>query len=111
MQQRDPYNVGPDGVAVWKYLDISTAHLPMNLRSSLTEENLEDIRWRGPVLHAYRYGWVMPVCREQDAEHTEEARYATPFRDIIAFARKHECSMVRIDADGVVTPGLPVYEE
>jgi hypothetical protein len=104
------YNPNKKGVAIWRYLDLSTGHLPPSLREELpgwwqwTADHL-------PILYPYEYGWFMPVCCEKDADVEREAGYHPVFQLIRAYARQHRCSLVRFDADGMVNQELPIYEE
>lgn len=108
--KRDPYNVGPDGVAVWRYLDLSVMHLPASVREALSTRIPTMGTLLLPVIYPYEYGWWMHAVCEEDADKEAESHYPQAIRDILAFARFHQCSFVKFDADGTITPGLKTYE-
>jgi hypothetical protein len=98
---REPHDV------VYRYLDLSTVHVPQDALNGPGGLN----RYDGVIAYAYEYGawlWV-----PDDAEERVE-----DYEDVPAFvaaiwrrAQALGCAFVRLDADGPTSPALETFEE
>ena len=109
------YNANEKGIAIWRYLDQSTAHLPPELRSKMDRvcdaDGASGLDPTMPVFYSYTYGWFMPVSCEKDADPNSEASYPEALRKIRIYARDHQVSLVRFDSNGIINTELPLFEE
>jgi hypothetical protein len=92
---------------VFKYLDLSTAHLPAAERDKLDDGTAPGI------VHPHEHGWRVWVAGHPDFTGNEEERYTDmpALLTCIRFARKHDCYWVLFDSDADVEEELPTYED
>jgi hypothetical protein len=93
-------------VAIRKMLDISTAHLPLDLRDT------DGVWWGSAIKHETHYGFIVWV--PDDPEESAKAMNDPPHRTLVrlqAFARKHGCDYIQFDADAEILSNLPTFDE
>lgn len=87
-------------MSVLQYLDLSTGHV--------TQETCNEWAWQEihPVIGTDEYGFVVAVPDEEyDISHVPQ-----DLQEVIAYARKLGCSLIRFDSDGDQVEGLPFYD-
>lgn len=56
-----------------------------------------------PVYAMERYGWLIFVCSQDETPYDD-------LNEVAKFAEQHHCEWVRLDPDGDIVDGLPVYD-
>lgn len=89
-------------MSIHQYLDLSTGHL--------SEDTIND--WAKdcpyPVIAGYDYGLIVSVPGEGYVDG--ESEVPADLRDVLVYARKQGCTMVRFDSDGDVLEELPYFD-
>jgi len=90
-------------LAIHRFLELSTAHLPQQSCDSLGSHD---------AVIAYRtnYGWLMHVPEDGDDLAEEHDRRPAELLPIITLARMHGCSYVLFDREARQISALPVFE-
>jgi hypothetical protein len=90
--------------AIRQFLDLSTAHLPKDIRDALSAQP-------GVVAYALTYGWLMWVPDDPDG-HCADGEQPVP--DVVLtiqrYARERDCDYVLFDADADQVEGLPTWD-
>lgn len=87
-------------MAIWKYLDASSAHITREdnalLQQTTTSENIP-----GCYVYPYDCGYFISVYPDSPTEEEKkESGFSENFFKLVEYARKNECYILRIDADG-----------
>lgn len=97
-------------MAILKYLDCSTGHLSAfdrNLLLVAAETHGSAFFVNGAVVRPYTEGWFITVI-----EPGNPADVLVPALDeLLAYAREHDCRMIRLDCDGDTVDGVTMYED
>lgn len=80
------------------YLDVSSAHITLEDSKNLTEGRKIRGAW---ILGTYDEGWVLSVGCVEDCEDDEGLCYSEALYKVLEYARECDCTLVRIDADGI----------
>lgn len=100
-------------MAIYKYLDLSTAHLSAETKGDLDLDGVNNLT--GLTVAKYDYGYFVSVPESMEA--VDAPRCATKqmlqadLREVLKLAVMSGCCVVRFDADAEVIDGLPVFEE
>lgn len=97
-------------MAIYNYLDLSTAHISVATREEL--DLINDVNnMTGLTVAQYKYGFFISV--PESAEEIDACAVKVPkdLHDILKYARKNNCDVVRLDADAERIADLPVCEE
>lgn len=83
---------------IYRYLDISTCHI--------TKSDSEALNFRvqpngAHLIGSYSEGWVLSIGEFDPDETTRGRDYSEAFYEVIDYARKQGCQLVRLDADGM----------
>lgn len=93
---------------IHKLMVLSTAHITKACNDALGMLDREDGPGPGPgcYLDHYLYGFHLTLSAEPD-----EAEWIDPsLEEVVAYARKHGCTHLRLDRDGPTMNDLPQYE-
>lgn len=100
-------------MAIFKYLDLSTAHLSAETKGDL--DLIDGVNnTTGLTVAKYDYGYFVSV--PESVEAVDAPRLVTKqmlqadLREVLKFAVMIGCYVVRFDADAEVIDGLPVFE-
>lgn len=95
-------------MAIFKYLDLSTAHL-----SAETCKELDFIDGTtGPTVAKYDCGYFISVPESVEFIDDLGCDLPTDLRNVLRFARKIGCDVVRFDRDAeILSKHLPVFKE
>jgi hypothetical protein len=95
---------------IFRMLDLSTAHLPAEIRDELNQ-------YEGLVADERRYGWLLLVPEDIDKHiaecEPEDLNELIPL-EVIRIWRKaaeHGCQYVLLDQDASIVDGLPTYDD
>lgn len=91
---------------ILNYLDISTLHI--------AKSDAEALNFRvhpngAYLIGTYTEGWVLAIGEYDASETTKGRDYSPEFYAILDHARKNECVLLRIDADGMEFPEFPIF--
>ncbi len=95
--------------AVYRYLDISTGHITKKDADALNS----NCGIRGAYLiGTYDEGWVLSIGETDDykGDETFVDCYSPEFYDVLDYARKQGCTLLRFDGDGMEFPNLPSFD-
>lgn len=98
--------------SVRKYLDISTGHITKEDSERLAADALARRPFH-PIVEESWYGWWVYAPTELKKEWAPEVSargYSKEFIGVLAYARKHRCTWIKLDCDAPVVPGLPVFD-
>lgn len=99
---------------VYRYLDLSTAHLTREEAEALSEckDSAYDLRTPLPRVIAHAYGaWMNVPDLEAGDEDADERRAEYPnVQAAIERARSYDCTWINFDRDADCDADLPTYE-
>ena len=98
-------------MGVYKYLDLSTSHLPETEMRSIDETSADSLLCGSRVI-PHNYGaWVhVPEKNAESFDDDEERALGYPnLHACIEYARKYEATWINFDSDGDVESELPVH--
>lgn len=96
---------------ILSYLDCSTSHV--------TEKDMELLKETPAFLYdfthaSYEYGAFVSVSGaaelEEETRKMLEDGFSEAFINLRKYAEQHGCTILRLDAHGVVIEGLPTFE-
>lgn len=93
----------------YRYLDISNGHISEKDAGALKEQ----CGIRGAYLiGTYDEGWVLSISETDDYEDDESFVdcYSPEFYDVLDYARKQGCTLLRFDRDGMEFPDFPTFD-
>lgn len=101
-------------MAIFKYLDLSTAHLSAETKGDF--DLIGDVNNpTGLTVAKYDYGYFVSVPESMEAVDTPHGvtkrKLPDDLREVLKFALRNGCCVVRFDADAEVVDGLPVFNE
>lgn len=86
-------------MAIYKYLDVSTAHVTEKDMQLL--ETRKDFANSNPVsAYNYEHGAFVVICEEVTDRALSDFGYSPSFVKLGRYAREHGCATIRLDCDG-----------
>lgn len=87
-----------------KYADLSTAHLRVDTIENLDADTI-------PYSYEYEEGIFISVPEEMDLEDDEWTKdFPDDLLNLLEYAWKNECQLIRLDRDAEIIKELPVYQ-
>lgn len=90
---------------VRRVLDISTAHIRPQTSVMLSDEIEQSLGVSPVIAESLTFGWLVYV-----PEGPDHGFIPKELRDCFTLARSLDCDWVRLDPDGAIVDGLPIYD-